>query len=407
MGLNEYYEQVLRVIASLDDAEIWGKCLSGEKWYEIDNIQDLDIANSIFCKDAQSKLKRMKNRYGGYWRFTDVQDYCYLVNPYYPPKKMLDEMRASFDMLVTEYPSGMAVNSMLAGKMFGIPSQYIAVGNGASELIKALTGSLIGKVGVIKPTFDEYVNRIDESNIEVYNPDKEDYQYTCEDIVNFFANKDVSSILLINPDNPSGNYLCYNDLKKMIAWAKGKSVSLIIDESFSDFANEPDNSLLNTEVLNQYDKLYVVKSISKSYGVPGLRLGVIASSDSDMISNIKKDVSIWNINSLAEFYMQICEKYEKDYDLAMEEFRRERQRFAEELSMISWLHVIPTQANFCMLRLLNGMTAKELSQKLLTQFNILIKDLSEKLERDDYVRIAIKDTESNNKLLNALNSINI
>jgi histidinol-phosphate/aromatic aminotransferase/cobyric acid decarboxylase-like protein len=126
-----------------------------------------------------------------------------------------------------------------------------------------------------------------------------------------------------------------------------------------------------------------------------------------MISNIKKDVSIWNINSLAEFYMQICEKYEKDYDLAMEEFRRERQRFAEELSMISWLHVIPTQANFCMLRLLNGMTAKELSQKLLTQFNILIKDLSEKLERDDYVRIAIKDTESNNKLLNALNSINI
>ena len=91
-----------------------------------------------------------------------------------------------------------------------------------------------------------------------------------------------------------------------------------------------------------------MKSISKSYGVPGLRLGVMASGNTDIIAGLKKDVAIWNINSFAEFYMQIEGKYQNDYISALECFGAERSRFAKRLEKTDGLRVIPSQANYIM-----------------------------------------------------------
>ena len=93
LGNNEYYEQVLRVITMLDEPEIKGKRLNGQLWYEIDDIQDLDIASSMFAPADEEKLNRLQRRYGGYWRYPKLLDFCYLVNPYFPPQKLMDEMR--------------------------------------------------------------------------------------------------------------------------------------------------------------------------------------------------------------------------------------------------------------------------------------------------------------------------
>ena len=109
LGENEYYEQVLRVITMLDEPVIKAKRLSGQKWYEIDDIQDLDIATSIFTPDPDERVALLQGRYGGYWRYPKLLDFCYLVNPYFPPERMKAEMRANFDTLLTEYPSGEAV----------------------------------------------------------------------------------------------------------------------------------------------------------------------------------------------------------------------------------------------------------------------------------------------------------
>ena len=128
---------MLRVITLLDHAELKALPIGNEKWYEIDDIQDLDIAETIFA-EGDEMLHRFNYRYGGHWRFPKMLDYCYLVNPYFPTKRMKDELRSSFDTLLTEYPSGMFVNSLLAGKYFGIRQDYVVVGNGAAELIKSL-----------------------------------------------------------------------------------------------------------------------------------------------------------------------------------------------------------------------------------------------------------------------------
>lgn len=404
LGENEYYEQVLRVVTMLDDAVIKGKRLDCQKWYEIDDVQDLDIAEAIFCPDIDEKVIRMEERYGGYWRFTGLLDYCYLVNPYYPPQKMKDEMRASFDRLLCDYPSGMKVNSLLAAKNFSVRTENIVVGNGAAELIKSLLGFFDGKIGFIKPTFEEYPNRYDQDKAVVLHIDNPDYSYTAEDVKGFFDDKDISVLVLINPDNPSGNYIKKNELLSLIDWSAEKGIKIIIDESFADFSDEMSNTLIDQEILENHRNLYVMKSISKSYGVPGLRLGVLASGDTGMIKAIKKDVSIWNINSFAEFYMQIAEKYKKQYEAGLEDFREERIRLEKELSTVSGLRVIPSQANYFMIELLNA-SVRDVTKRLLTEYNLLVKDLYDKLGGKEYMRVAIRNKEDNDRLVKALQKV--
>lgn len=405
LGNNEYYEQVLRVITMLDEPAIRAKRLDGHLWYEIDDIQDLDIASSMFADDPDIKVELMQGRYGGYWRYPQLLDFCYLVNPYFPPQQLIDEMKANFKVLLTQYPSGMRVNALLASRNFSVHQQNIIVGNGAAELIKCLMSHFDGATGFIHPTFDEYPNRYkDKANI-VFTPTNPGFTYTADDLINFFNANPVRNLVLINPDNPSGNYIPMQDVLRIIKWAKESGVRLIIDESFADFADERNNTLIRQDILDSSKDLYVIKSISKSYGVPGLRLGVMASGNTELISALKKDVSIWNINSFAEFYMQIEEKYKKDYERALENIRAERTRFQKALSRINGIKVFPSQANYVMVELVDGLSSKATTRKLLTEKGIFVKDLAGKLGGKQYLRIAVRNSEDNDMLISALEQL--
>lgn len=405
LGDNEYYEQVLRVITMLDKPVMKVKRLEGQLWYEIDDIQDLDIAASMFAAKDDDKLALVELRYGGYWRYPRLLDYCYLVNPYFPPKKMIDEMQASFSRLLTQYPSGQRVNSLLAAKNFGVPQENILVGNGAAELIKALPEIFHGNFGFIRPTFEEYPNRYDKEKSISYIVDNKDYSYNEDDIISYFEDKPIDHLLIVNPDNPSGNYITKAGLMKLISWTKDKGIDLVVDESFVDFADE-ENTLVDRDLLTEYPHLIVIKSISKCYGVPGLRLGILASGNTELVARLKKIVAIWNINSFAEFYMQIEEKYHTTYKKGLVLFKAERERFVNELKKIPALRVIPSQANYLLIEITGGMTARELTKRMLKQ-NILIKDLTAKLKNADgqYIRIAIRDSKDNDRLLEVLNGI--
>ena len=393
---------MLRVITMLDEPPIKAKRLSGQLWYEIDDIQDLDIATSMFTPCDDEKVSLLQGRFGGYWRYPQLVDFCYLVNPYFPPKKLVDELKASFEVLLTQYPSGMRVNSLLAAKNFDVHQKNIVVGNGAAELIKSLMGQLKGKVGFVRPTFEEYPNRYNKEEAVVFVPENPDFSYTADDLMGFFGDKDITNLVVVNPDNPTGNYIPKADLLRLTAWAKEKEIRLIIDESFVDFAEEEDSTLIEQDILDGNEHLYVMKSISKSYGVPGLRLGVLATGDTEAIAKMKKDVAIWNINSFAEFYMQIAEKYKKDYTKALVLIKAERARFQEELAKILGIRVIPSQANYVMVELTGDMTAKELTKLLLVKYNLFVKDLSGKVREGQFLRLAVRNTEDNDKLLCAL-----
>ena len=404
MGNNEYYEQVLRILLHLHSSTLKALPITNEKWYEIDDVQDLDIASTIFS-DKDIKWKEYHKRYGGYWRFPQMLDYCYLVNPFFPPKRMKDELRANFDTLLENYPSGMQINSLLAGKYFGVKQDYIVVGNGAAELIKVVMEEHSGdKVGIIYPTFDEYPNRLRKEQIVPFFPQNKNFEYTAEDLMAYFEDKNISLMMLINPDNPSGHFMPKNDVLQLAEWCAITGIRLLVDESFVDFTyGAVDNSLLYDDILTAYPHMMVMKSISKSYGVPGLRLGILATADIDLIVRMKKEVSIWNINSFAEFYLQIYGKYEKDYIKACAKFIAERETFYTELQSIPYLRVIPSQANYFLCEVIAKYTSSELTQKLIEN-DVIVSNCGLKSNMFGYnlVRLAIRSRKDNARLIDIL-----
>ena len=407
-GNNEYYEEVLRVLTMIDKSSLKALPIGDEKWYEIDDIQDLDIAETIFS-EGDLKLKKYMKRYGGYWRFPKMLDFCYLVNPYFPTPKMKDELRANFDVLLQEYPSGMYVNSLLAGKYFNIRQEYVCVGNGAAELIKSVMEQFKDqKIGVVYPTFEEYPNRLPAEHIVKYSSQNADFSYNITDLERHFAEKGINLLILVNPDNPSGNYISKEDVMSLVKWAAERDMKIVVDESFVDFTdNHKENSLLHKDVIEANPNLMVMKSISKSYGVPGLRLGVFATADKEIIAKMKKDVAIWNINSFGEFYLQIEDKYKRDYETALDKFIEERELFFNELQQIPFLRVIKSQANYFLCEVKNKYTSTELTQILLEKADILIKDCSTKSAFDgrNYIRIAIRDRKDNSRLVETLKTL--
>lgn len=407
VGNNEYYENVLRIISFLDSHDLKALPLDGEKWYEIDDKQDLDIAEALFSPH-EDLLKKYYTRYGGFWRFPGMLDFCYLVNPYFRRSKIIDELEANFRTLLGEYPSGMKVNTLLASKCWGVSEEYIVPGNGAAELIKALMEHIEGKVGVVRPTFEEYPNRLAAEQVEAFVPSNRDFRYSVDDLMEHFGRHRVENLVLINPDNPSGNFIPRADVLRLADWCETQNIRLVVDESFVDFSEQwANSSLLSDDFLEAHPQMAVMKSISKSYGVPGLRLGILASADVELIASLKREVSIWNINSFAEFFMQIYTKYENDYHKACERFIEVRADFEHKLRGVPFLHVMPSQANFYLCEVLPPQTAGGLALQLLRDHNILISACSAKkgIPADRYIRIAVRAKEDNDRLIDALTSI--
>lgn len=403
LGNSLDYSAPLNVIAMSEDVKIRALYIGNVHWREINNIEDINQATILFSKDKKSIADKMLGSWGGYWRYPNYLDYFYLVTPYYPPRELVEELQNNFKVLLEQYPSGMRVNAELAASAFGISPESIIVGNGAAELIKSMMGFIKGKTGFVRPTFDEYPNRYTEMETVNYLVESEDFSYSASDLIEYFGKTNISNLVLVNPDNPSGNYIPKGDMMRMISWARDKDIKVIIDESFVDFSDEIDSSLIDQETLNRYPNLYVIKSISKSYGVPGLRLGVLASGDKKLISRMKTDVSIWNINSFAEFYMQICGKYRGSYVKSLEKFRKERNRFISKLQDLRYIRVIPSQANYLMVELLDGLDAEELKQRMLLEKKVFIKTLSKKIKgKKQYLRIAIRNEVDNDMFIQKL-----
>jgi histidinol-phosphate/aromatic aminotransferase/cobyric acid decarboxylase-like protein len=400
MGNNEYYEQVLRVIATLDKCELKAFVLTGQKWYEIDDAQDKNIAETIFCSSPKEKLKRIQNTYGGYWRYPSMLDFFFLLNPYFPSSQMSAEMRAYFSELVSSYPSGQNTQNLLGAKLYNTEETQILIGNGAAELIRALAAVVKGKIGITYPTFNEYAESFTAacSANELVPFVPRNFSYTADDLKAFSKNCDA--VLLINPDNPSGNFIPRNDVIELAAFLKQQGGKLILDESFIDFADAEKNpSLLCQDILNEFPNVVIIKSLSISYGIPGIRLGALASGDEDLIRQIRKNLSIWNINSFGEYFLQIIGKYHKEYRESCEKIAAERIRFKALLDEIESVHIYPSQANYFLCKL-RGISAPELTEGLLEKHEIFIKDLTGKMgiPDDSFIRIAIRDKDDNNKL---------
>ena len=400
-GLNSYYETPLKVVAHLARTRLFAYELGEMPWYEIDDAQDLDIANVMFSCGKQ-KYDLVMSKFGGYWRYESMLDFCYLVNPYFPTKKFVQKMQYEFPKLLGAYPSGLNMQNMNAERIFGVDKEHILVGNGASELINALGETFRGKVAVGVPTFNEYVRCFRNCEIIHIDNSRWDYQFNLDEYKK--KCEEVDMLCVVSPDNPSGVMLTKEQSLELALYAKEKGTILLIDESFIDFA-EPEKkyTLMNDETLIKYDNLIVIKSIGKSYGVAGLRLGALASSNKQLLSTIRANMQIWNINSFAEYYLQIYNLFAADYDAACEKIANERKRMIGRLNLINGIKPYESQANYIMIDL-GARSSYEFCVECLENHNMLIKDLSSKnfFKGRNFIRVAIKDRRENDIFLKTI-----
>lgn len=406
-GKNQYYEMVLKTLAHLSRAQLKAFVLRNVTWYEVDNSADLEIADTLFTPQDRM-LAAYNSHYGGYWRFPKLADFCYLVNPYFPPTRMEEQMRSFSHPLLTQYPSGMQMQKQLASSMFGVNQDYLLIGNGAAELIDVLGRSVSGKMSLSVPAFNEYIRCFRDCEIrKIYS---RDYGFTFN--INALCAAAVESdvITLVNPDNPSGAFMPKDDVIRLLDVCKQHDTRCIFDESFIDFADPKLRyTLLTDDILEAYPNLIVIKSISKSYGVPGIRLGILACADRTLQKKMNDLISIWNVNSYAEYFMQIFNLYAKSYCSACDKIGEQRKLLYEALKEISYLEPYPSQANYIMCRVTRKYTSKEFATMLLRRNNLLIKDLSGKADcgEGEFIRIAVKDERENRMLIDAMKALDV
>lgn len=324
-----------------------------------------------------------------------------LVNPYFPTEAMINKMKYFYDKLLFNYPSGQSIERICACRMFdNVSDDNILIGNGAAELINNLKYIVGKKIALTIPSFNEYVRCFPNSEITYINSKDDNYRLSLNKLKETL-NK-VDTLIVISPDNPSGSHLKYGEVIELLDMAKEMDKQVIFDESFIDFANDS-YTLINDDILNKYPNLIVIKSISKSYGVPGLRLGVLASGNYEYLDIINRNMPVWNINSFAEYFLQIFLIYKKDYVYGCSKIKEERNRFYNELIKISELDVYDSEANYFMIKL-NKSTANEIAEYLLDNNKILIKVLNGKNGFDDkeYIRIAVKTKEENDYFIQSI-----
>lgn len=400
-GLNSYYETTLKVVAHLSKTQIYGYEIGDMPWYEIDDAQDLDIANVLFSK-GKEKYDLVVSKFGGYWRYDTMLDFCYLVNPYFPTKEFTQKLQREFPVLLGAYPSGLNMQNMNAERIFGVELDYILVGNGASELINAMGEVIKGKIAVGVPTFNEYVRCFRNCEIHYIDNSEWDYSVNLEEYKK--ACDDVDMLCVVSPDNPSGVMLTKEQAIELADYAASKNTRLLLDESFIDFAEtDKKYTMLENDILEKYKNLIVVKSIGKSYGVAGLRLGVISTADTELLKEVRKNMQIWNINSFAEYYLQTYNLYASDYISACDKIAKERARMISAINEIKGVRAYESQANFIMISLGNR-SSYEFCVNCLEKYNILIKDLSSKnyFYGKNFIRVAVKDVNENNAFLKAI-----
>ncbi|QQO07711.1 aminotransferase class I/II-fold pyridoxal phosphate-dependent enzyme [Breznakiella homolactica] len=399
-------EQVLRIIGLVDKFHINAFLLNHYVWREIRGTQDRDIAEILFARTSSEKLRLIFQHQGGLWRFPELLDFCYLTNPYFPTREMKEEIKAHFDMLLKDYPSGQAVQTRLGAELFGVSETNIILGNGTVELIKALSRVLGGTIGIIRPTYNEYSENLSKNGyITLRDWVPENFTYTTRDIEKFSGGYDA--LVLINPDNPSGHYIPRDGLVKLAAYHKKRQKKLIVDESFVDFTDtEKQPSLITQEILDEFPNLIVLRSLGKSYGITGLRLGLLASGDLDILAEVRGYIPKWNINSFGEYFLQCIGRYKKYYRQSCAWIAAERARFKTELEKTALLTVYPSQANFFLCRINGSANTKEFSEYLLQEHNILINGLDGRpgIPEDKFFRLAVRGKSDNDRFCEAVSA---
>lgn len=408
-NVHTFYESIFRdLVARGSLSDLLAIDVSANRWYEIDTHRDLEVAEFLFL-DRDAQFERMQELHGSYWRY-GLADHAHPgLNPYFPPPAMMETLREELLDITRSYPVGQKELARLVGNWTGAVAEGIAVGNGASELIKVLGDHFVDRLAIPVPTFNEYENVMPPGRIERFP-----LQPPAFDLdVDAFAESVVASksdlAVVISPNLPTARS---TPQPKIIALAERLAKNgcrLVVDESFIDYSSAGAGGSVST-LTAAHSNLVLIKSMVKVFGVPGLRIGYLLSSDREFVAAVRSRLPIWNVNGLAEAFLRQVGTHRAEFEASCALVRETYLALYEQLCELPGLDVLEPDADFVLCKITKpGIAGREVARQLYVRYQIMVRDCSHSTmpEADRYLRIASRTTPENQRLVEALASLGL
>ncbi|MGL9727978.1 threonine-phosphate decarboxylase CobD [Enterococcus sp. DIV0756] len=329
-------------------------------------------------------------------------DFSANINPLGIPERVKEVLIKGITELV-HYPDirYRALKRAIAD-FHGLSEEFVYPANGAAEAIFMLGRTLqLKRLLLLAPTFMEYEAAFNQQETEFcyFNLEQRNFQWTISELMRSAKEQQVDGICLCNPNNPTGQMLKQFELEELFAFCQENKIVLIVDEAFVDFTKE-EYSFVSS--INTNENLYIFRSLTKMFAIPGLRLGYLLTSNRSILSAIVEKTVPWHINTFADLAGQQALKETRFIEDSQHYIAQERGFLEERLAFFKELEVYPSQTNFLFMRYQG---AGCLQEKMLKQ-NVLIRNcnsfngLTQK-----YYRIAVKSRADNQILLAALEAV--
>lgn len=338
-----------------------------------------------------------------------VVDFCYLSNKFFPTPPIIAQLGENLEDIVRNYPSMQVEQCDLAGALTGFDPQHLLVGNGASELIHLVAARLGQRWLMPYPSYMEYENVIRDFNKHLHLfqlREGEDFQVKLDRLLHEIEEHKIDAIVLPNPNSPTGRKTSAEDLLTLLTRCS-QLKAVVIDESFIEFTSVDRRGIPTLRShLAQFPNLVIVRSLGKDYGVCGLRLGLMATSNLPVLGEIRRFLPIWNISPLAERFLRLCLRHRDDYEKARVQCIEETQSLARRLGSIPQLKVFDTCSNFILFKILDDrFNSIQLRDHLLASHDIYVRDCSRKLGLGDrFIRVGTHLPAENERLVAGIRS---
>jgi len=387
-----YYELILGMLVYMRQETIHCRNIHGARWIEVDDAADLRRAELMFAEDGG--LQIAERSFGGYWQGAFL-DFSYIRNMRFPTDQMMAAIRERLPELMRNYGSSQAVLDEKMAGFAGLPRETVCALNGASQVYPLLAERLAGlRVAIPDPSFGEYARCLPDA---ARYPDR-----FARDIGDLDAATldDAEAVVFVSPNNPTGSVI---PPRQIHAFAEARPDRLVIvDESFIDFAGTGSVQAINAE--RPLANLWIIKSLGKALGVPGLRLGYLAAPAAEA-AWFRGRLPIWNMNSLAEFVLDLATRERP----ALEESYRRTVADREDLAALlrdveGVVEVRGSGGDFLPVQLqIDPAESKALRETLLARHDILVRDVSDKIaDGRCHLRIAVRLPDENRRLAASL-----
>jgi histidinol-phosphate/aromatic aminotransferase/cobyric acid decarboxylase-like protein len=352
------------------------------------------------------KYEYISEQHGGYYRH-DFIDHAYLYNLYFPPEAIFTSLKNRIHDIVLNYPVAQDALAGLIGNLIRQPTERIVVGNGAAELIKIVSGQIAHKLIVPVPSFNEYVNAAPTGRTVEFALDFPSFVLDVDKFAAEAIRLKADVAVVISPNNPTSILVPKSDLVRLAKKLAKHGCLLIVDESFMDFVHNSEQTTLEHEI-ERYPNIVILKSMSKVYGICGLRIGYMLTANSAFSEAVRKSIPIWNVNGFAEEFLRLLPNYRQEFADSCKYVRKDRGELYENLCRVKDLTVYKPDANYVFCRLPNhGQSAPEVTRRLFIEHNIYIKDCQGKAlaDSDRYIRIASRTKTENCRLVAAMTDV--